>query len=108
MKRMLTSVMVLVATTLIDGRALAWGPAGHKIVAAIAFRQLSPEQQKKIVDILKHHPRFLEDFVDQMPDDVEQSEWYFQQAAVWPDLARGLKPEAKKEFSRPEWHFIDV
>jgi len=43
-----------------------------------------------------------------MPEGVEVNEWIFQQAAVWPDIARDLPYEAKKEFSRPNWHFIDL
>jgi S1/P1 Nuclease len=107
MKRILYSVAILVATSLC-GQASAWGPAGHKIVAAIAFRQLTPEQQKKIVAILKQHPRFHEDFEDRMTDGVEENEWYFHQAAVWPDIAKTLPHDLKAEYSRPEWHYINL
>src|ERR1700722_9416523 len=71
----------------------AWGPAGHKIVASIAFRRLSPEKQAKIVALLKKHPRYEDDFAGKMPDDLSEqltNEWIMQQAAIWPDLARGL------------------
>jgi hypothetical protein len=92
--------------------AFAWSEAGHKIVGAIAFRQLSPEQQAKIVAILKNHPRWQEDFQAKMPADLkseeEQHEWIFQQAAIWPDMARGFEGEARKEFTRGSWHYIDL
>jgi hypothetical protein len=39
---------------------------GHKIVASIAFRQLSPDKQKKVVALLKKHPRFEDDFAAKM------------------------------------------
>jgi len=77
-------------------------------VASIAFRQLTPAQQDKIVAILKLHPRFNEDFAAKMPAGVDEKEWIFQQAAVWPDLAKGLAPALKSEFSRPNWHFVDL
>jgi hypothetical protein len=43
-----------------------------------------------------------------MPDGVEENEWIFQQAAIWPDLAKGLSKDLKTEYSRPEWHYIDL
>jgi hypothetical protein len=108
---MTRSFRLFLAVALVWGstsQALAWGPAGHKIVAAIAFRQLTPDQQKSIVKLLKQHPRFSEDFESRMPDGVEESEWIFQQAAAWPDIAKGLAPAPKKEYSRPVWHFVDI
>lgn len=100
--------VVLGLLLILPATAFAWGPAGHKIVASIAFRQLTPAQQDKIVAILKSHPRFPEDFTAKMPTGVEEKEWVFQQAAVWPDLARGLPSALKSKFSRPNWHFIDL
>jgi hypothetical protein len=94
--------------------ALAWNATGHKIIASIAFRQLSEAEQGRIVDVLKRHPRFAEDFADAMPDEVVQSdeltrrEWIFQQAAVWPDLIRPPGPDAKIAFNRGQWHYINV
>ena len=93
--------------------ALAWNWTGHKIIASIAFRQLSPAEQSKIVAILQRHPRFTEDFADEMPADVRaadetsQHEWLFQQAAVWADLVRS-GPPAKRVFHRSQWHYINV
>jgi hypothetical protein len=98
----------ILCTSLFCTGALGWGPAGHKIVASVAYRQLTPEQQQKIVAILKHNPRYIEDFKNRMPPGVEEDEWIFQQAAIWPDLVKGLAPDLKKKFSRPEWHFIDL
>jgi hypothetical protein len=89
----------------------AWGPAGHKIVASIAFRQLSPEKKKKIVALLKNHPRFEEEFADKMPDnlkDQDAPEWIIQQAAIWPDMARGPPAGVRQQFHRGSWHFINV
>jgi hypothetical protein len=104
-------LLLVVALVSICSPALAWNAVGHKIIGSIAFRQLSPDQQTKIVDILKHHPRWQEDFQSKMPDDLtddEKNEWIFQQASVWPDLARSFQGEARKEFTRGSWHYIDL
>jgi hypothetical protein len=90
----------------------AWSLSGHKIIASIAFRQLTPAEQAKAVAMLKRHPRFAQDFAEQMPEEVRggeeavQNEWVFQQAAVWSDLIRSGAAE-KTAFSRPEWHYIN-
>lgn len=93
--------------------AQAWSEAGHKIIASLALRQLTPEQQRRWAEILKQHPRYAEDFAPFMPaevaagDESAQREWLFQQAAIWPDMARGL-PEAQKNiYNHPTWHYID-
>src|SRR5262249_3811887 len=91
--------------------AFAWSETGHKVIGSIAFRQLAPEQQAAIVAILKNHPRWDEDFKSKMPADLttdaEQYEWVFQQAAVWPDMARGFQGDARS-FNHPTWHYINV
>src|SRR5690349_16668600 len=92
--------------------ASAWNATGHKIIASIAFRQLTAAEQSKIVEILKRHPRFAEDFKEQMPAEIRdaneatQNEWLFQQAAIWPDAVRS-GPAEKRAFSRPEWHYVN-
>ena len=107
MKRfLLATLLVLSSATMTH----AWSDSGHKIIASIAFRQLTPNEQAKIVAILKQHPRFEQDFKSKMPEglsDDEQNEYFFQIAAVWPDMARGFRGE-DREYSHPSWHYIDL
>src|SRR5437764_981636 len=104
MRTIITSVLIWSLTIC---PALGWNATGHKIIASIAFRQLSPAEQTKIVEMLKKHPRFAQDFADEMPDEVRrgdevtQNEWLFQQAAVWADTVRSGPPE-KRAFNRGE------
>ncbi|MDP1797238.1 MAG: S1/P1 nuclease [Planctomycetaceae bacterium] len=91
--------------------AHAWSDAGHKIIAAIAWRQLRPEQRHEVLRLLSHHPRYEEDFLRQQPesltDEEDRHEWLFQQAAVWPDITRGLPELEKTRFHRSTWHYIN-
>lgn len=109
--RRATATMLFVL--LLGAQVQAWSDAGHKIIASIAFRQLNPEQRARIVELLAHHPRFAHDFRDAMPADVAagppelRAEWEFQQAAIWPDLARGFAEPDKENFHRPTWHYIN-
>ncbi len=78
-----TAVLVLFITS----QALAWNVAGHKIVASIAYRQLSPEERAKLAQWIAGHPRFQEDFAKPMPaeiskDEKARPEWLVQQAAI--------------------------
>src|SRR5258708_38290313 len=98
---------------LVSSQGFAWSDAAHKIVASIAFSRLTPAERKKVVRILLEHPRFKTDFLDQIPDDiyedeVQRSEWLFQQASVWPDIARGFKGENYRLYHHSSWHEINV
>src|SRR5436190_22524595 len=89
--------------------AQAWSSLGHKAVAEIAWQQLEPGERQAIVDILRRHPRFAEDFQTKMEDSAAkgdketQDHWIFQNAATWPDEIR-----KNKEYDRPKWHYIDM
>jgi len=93
---------------LLTSQALAWSDAGHKIVASIAFARLTPKEREKVVESLREHPRVKQDFLDVMPADVPdegKNEWLFQQAAVWPDIARSFNEDALKEYNHGTWHY---
>lgn len=99
-------LFVLASTSLVD----AWHDGGHKTVAAIAFRLLTPSEQKAIAQLLKKHPRYADEFEAKMPsqlDDTQALEWVFQQAAVFPDIARGYHGQLADQFHRPLWHYIN-
>ncbi len=104
-------VAAVLITLLTASCALGWSDAGHKIVGAIAYRQLTPDQQTKIVAALKAHPRWKEDFESRMPEDLttveDKNEWVFQQASIWPDMVRGFQREDRK-YHHPTWHYLDI
>jgi hypothetical protein len=101
----------LLCCLVITAETQAWGPAGHKIIASIAFRRLPPDQQKKIVALLKKHPRFGDDFAPKMQvvDPLFADEWIVEQAAIWPDFARGIgDPSMREKYHHGTWHFINL
>jgi len=105
--------LALLLVALLPTPAVAWNALGHKVVAEIAWQELSPENRQEIVDTLRRHPRFAEDFVKKMPADVAsadksvQDHWTFQHAATWPDIARNLSGEARQTFNRSTWHYVN-
>ena len=105
MRHLIAAAIIISASSSV----FAWSEPGHKIIGSIAFRQLTADEQAKIVAMLEKHPRWKEDFKSKMPEtESEQSEWIFQQASVWPDIARGFSGEARREFFRGPWHYIDL
>lgn len=91
----------------------AWADKGHKMVASIALRQLDQAEREKIYAILKNHPRWKEEFADRMPEEIRlgeasgRLEWAFQQAAIWPDIAREYQDDVRDKFHRSTWHYIN-
>src|SRR5262245_51097964 len=47
--------------------ALAWNDTGHQVVALIAYKALDDATQKKVQDILMHHPHVEEYLAKNMP-----------------------------------------
>ncbi len=93
--------------------ALAWDSVGHRVSAAVAVEYLEPEVRERLLAILRAHPRFAEDFMEQVPDFIDTGDeldferWLLGQAAFWPDIARGLPRAERARYHRGNWHYID-
>lgn len=106
-------IFSLVCVVALANPSLAYNATGHKVIASIVYRQLSESERATLLDILKQHPRYSQDFEDAMPNDVRhddedmQAEWLFQQAAIWPDVVKSGTAE-RRAFNRPGWHYVNV
>jgi hypothetical protein len=82
--------------------AFAWSECGHAIITLLAYDMLEPEERDKIVEILKHHPRFVDDFTppDGLPNDEENLRWRIGRIGYWPDVAR-----RQPKYHRSTWHY---
>ena len=93
--------------------ALAWDSVGHRLSAAVALEFMGPDTAAELMGILRAHPRYQQDFIDQIPayidrDNEEQmTQWLLGQAAFWPDIARGLPDEERARYNRSSWHYTD-
>lgn len=97
--------------------ALAWNAAGHRIVAAIAWRQLPPAGQATAADILAGHPHyprwiakadgvayqaFLE--ASTWADDIRRDPRYYDDGEETPTPPLpGLADTARHK----DWHYVD-
>ena len=87
----------------------AWSAGGHRIIANIAYDRLDVKTRNKIVQILRKHPRFQQEFAKRKPAWIrnapaaDQDRWIFLQASIWPDLIR-----CKSPLDNPTWHYIKL
>ena len=93
--------------------AFAWDSVGHRLSAAVALEFIEPDTAAELMNILRAHPRYQQDFINQIPgfidrDNQEQvTQWLLGQAAFWPDIARGLPYEERARHHRSSWHYTD-
>lgn len=95
--RFLALAVLLVAS--LPRVVAAWSESGHHLVALLAFDELTPEEQQKLLAILAAHPRYVEDFTP--PEKIRNVDRFrIGTAGYWPDIARG-----QPAFNRPTWHY---
>ncbi|WP_417391879.1 S1/P1 nuclease [Gimesia sp.] len=113
MKRFSRLLVFLALFVLTSESVQAWNYAGHRVIASIAWDQLTPETQRDMVTLLKQHPRFEQDFQSRMPGVITkaapavQDRWLFMRAATWPDIVRSFKDEDREKYHRGTWHYIN-
>jgi hypothetical protein len=94
MRRFLVLAVLLAA--LLPRGVAAWSESGHHLVALLAFDELTPEEQQKL---LAAHPRYAEDFTP--PEKIRNVDRFrVGTAGYWPDLAR-----SQPKYNRPSWHY---
>src|SRR5262245_1253753 len=86
-------------------QSFAWSSAGHMVIAAEAYRQLTPKTKAKVDELLKFHPDY-EKWTNSFSADsssVNLELFVFMQASTWPDNIR----RKGSEYDHPQWHYID-
>ena len=83
----------------------AWSGPGHMIVAAIAYRALSPQQRLQVVEILKNHDNASK-WTAEVPENdptLDEGVVFMMGAAKWPDeIKRTSSP-----WNHRQWHYVD-
>src|ERR1017187_1341683 len=84
--------------------AMAWGGAGHQVIAAEAYRELSPELKAEVFAVLKAHPDFAKWSAAYHPNaNFDLAAYVFIRSSTWPDEIR----RSGSPYDHPNWHFID-
>jgi hypothetical protein len=105
MKPTITALWTTALVLLCQLSASAWSGAGHEVIAAEAYRELSAGLQKKVVHILEAHPQYArwKEFLRDDAGSPEAGMQIFMRASTWPDEIR----RRESEYNHPRWHFID-
>ena len=83
----------------------AWSGPGHLIVAAIAFRELKPEERGQAVEILRAHDN-RDKWEAEVPENdagLEEGSVMFMGASKWPDEIK----RSSSSWNHKEWHDVD-
>src|SRR5262245_31304613 len=100
MKKLLATLLLLTRV-----HAFAWSGQGHMTIAAIAYRDLSTNDQQRVLEVLKSHPdyaKWTNGFSGEMaPADL--GAYVFERASTWPDEIR----RKGNSYDHPNWHFVD-
>jgi hypothetical protein len=111
MRRRIVFPLVVVLSLTCWSRAWGWLSTGHRIVAYVAWYDLTPTAQSRAVEILKQHPRFQQDLLEDVPtgtSDFDAQRYAFASAATWPDMVRSFSNPMHAAFNHPNWHYIDL
>src|SRR4051812_45129253 len=102
----------------------AWNETGHRIIAAIAYDNLTPQARDRVDTLLRQHPDYETILTKNAPSDAAgKARAAFLTASSWPDMLRsdprfydesraGVQPTAKlpgfpSMASHPLWHYVD-
>jgi hypothetical protein len=104
MKSILLALFLAVCSLLIPSVASAWSGPGHLVIAAEAYRELSPELKAEVFDVLKAHPDFAKWEKAYHPNpNLDLAAYVFMKSSAWPDEIR----RSGSQYDHPNWHFID-
>jgi hypothetical protein len=97
----------LLAVLALGTSAFAWNGTGHKVVAQIAWDQLSPEVRAKASALLEKHPQYKDLIEEKNPPTPEEGKLAaFLTAATWSDLIR--TPTGRNRiYQHSNWHYLD-
>jgi len=69
--------------------ALPWNATGHRVIASIAYDNLTPAARARVDDLIRRHPDYQSLFLKDAPaDPAQRDREAFLAASVWPDQIR--------------------
>ncbi len=103
----------------------AWNATGHRIIAAIAYDNLTPQARSRVDALVRQHPDYQSMFAKDTPTDpIVRARAAFLATSVWPDQIRANDPrfyDEQRPDARPtpllpgfpdmgrhaSWHYVD-
>ncbi|HRH40999.1 MAG TPA: S1/P1 nuclease, partial [Pyrinomonadaceae bacterium] len=122
MKKLIGYVFLVVLMTAFSNKILAWDDSGHKLVAYIAWQQMTPQAREKVINILMNAPEDSQiltlyptpvdaDFstypIGARSKDAKQRD-FFMVMAYWCDIVRERKLPNRYKYHHGTWHYLDT
>jgi hypothetical protein len=108
MRRLIVAALVATGVVVaVPHNGFAWNATGHRVVAAIAWANMTPQARSEAVRLLLLAPAKT-GIASLRPNggtSTAADEELFIAAATWPDLIKS--PGASHVYSHPAWHFAD-
>jgi hypothetical protein len=100
-------LFALLAASVVPARA--WDETGHKVVAYIAWQEMTPEARAAVIDVLGYAPP-RSSLISLSPPLRHPSRelLYFMRASIWPDIVRDRDNQERYErYHRGPWHYTN-
>jgi hypothetical protein len=110
MKNSRIVVYSLIVGLLLSTPVYAWNDTGHKVIARIAWNNMSQQARKNVIALLRSAPQDsgLRGLFHTSDPAAVRDELFFVRAATWPDIVRDTKfPARRAKFHKQTWHFIN-
>lgn len=88
--------------------ARAWNYTGHRLIATLAYDELTPAARNKLDALLRAHPRYDADLLADLPQGYDPKPYAFAMAGYWPDIVRSPQNPMHFTSHQPQWHYINV
>lgn len=101
--------------------ALAWNGAGHRLVAAIAWRKMTPAARQHASQLLRQHPDYLKWTPRSYRNQPDADYHAFLEASTWPDeirhdhrfdnhpqIGERTLPGFPDMGRHSDWHFVNL
>lgn len=108
---LLAVLLALAAGAAAAPAARAWDARGHRVVAAIAWEEMSPAARGESVDLLLAAPADsgLPALMPAGGSEAERRRRLFLESGTWPDVVRDDDHPARQEkYHRSNWHYINL
>src|SRR5882672_2693620 len=89
---------------------VVWTVPGHITIAAMPYRQLSPDQQARVAEILKSHPdyeKWVQSYSQAGESNPDLAAFIFMRASTWPDEIRRAAGKGSRQCDHSHWHYVD-
>jgi hypothetical protein len=103
-----TALIALAALALASRPAYAWDELGHRVVARIAWDNLTPAARAAAVRLLMNAPANtgLREMLPPATPEAERGRELFVLAAVWPDVVRS-RTHMGNAYAHGDWHYVN-